>query len=338
MDVVYVQRRPAGAQVSIERLFDRVRGSLGPGVRWRVHVCPCAGRGVVRRLRNLWSAWWACRRGICHLTGDVHYLALVVPRRRVVLTVHDCAVLHRLGGWRRELVRLLWYVWPVRHAGVVTAVSEATREDMRRWLGDRLVERVQVISNCVGDEFVEVPKEWDDECPVVLQVGTGWNKNVERVAEALKGLRVRWWIVGPLRDEQRALLDGCGVAYEALGRLTDDALAEVYRQSDLLVFASLFEGFGLPILEAQATGRPVVTSACSSMPEVAGDGALLVDPGDVGSIRDAVERLMRDGGLRRLLIERGLENVERFRGNRVASLYEAVYKNMSVMSHTTPRR
>jgi glycosyltransferase involved in cell wall biosynthesis len=334
---MYVQRRPTGAQVSMERLFAQVRQGLGPDVSWEVHRCPFPSRGVVPRLRNLWAAWRAGRGRICHLTGDVQYLALVLPRRGLVLTLHDCAVLHRLRGWRRELVRLLWYAWPVRRAAVVTTISEATRVDLSDWLGPQLAAKIQVVPNCVGPEFVPTSKAWDPKAPVVLQVGTGWNKNFERVAEALAGLACRWRIVGPLSAAQRALLESYGLDYECLGRLSDEELVETYRQCDLLVFVSLFEGFGLPILEAQATGRPVITSARSSMPEVAGDAAVLVDPEQVPAIRAAVERVLADPALRESLVSQGYENVRRFQVAAVASRYEMIYRNLAGVARERSR-
>lgn len=327
-EVCFVQRRPMGAQVSIERLFAAVRQGLGVRMAWRVHICPYPSRGLMRRLGNLWSAWGACRGRICHLTGDVHYLALAMPRGRFVLTIHDCAILHLLGGWRRGLVKWLWYVWPARRAGVVTTISAATRDDLERWLGPGLAAKVRVVPNCVGDEFTAAPKPWPQEPPVILQVGTGWNKNLPRVVEALRGLRCRLWIVGPPNADQRAAVEAAGVEHRWLGRLSDDELLETYRQCDALVFVSLFEGFGLPLLEAQATGRPVITSDRSAMPEVAGDAALLVNPEDVGAIRAAVVRILGEPALRDALVARGWENVKRFRPAAVADRYEAIYREL----------
>jgi glycosyltransferase involved in cell wall biosynthesis len=258
----------------------------------------------------------------------VHYLALALPGDQLVLTIHDCAILHRLRGWRREVVRCLWFAWPVRRAALVTTISEATREDLCRWISPDLHHKVRVIPNCVRNEFVATPKEWDTRSPVFLQVGTGWNKNLQRVAEAMRGLACRLWIVGPVDDLQRAFLESCGLDYKCLGRLGDDELLHAYQHCDALVFASLFEGFGLPILEAQATGRPVITSQRSSMPEAAGDGALFVDPEDVASIRAAVERVMADSGLRLSLVERGFQNVRRFQPAAVAAAYEAIYREL----------
>ena len=102
----------------------------------------------------------------------------------------------------------------------------------------------------------------------------------------------------------------------------------LYRECDLLCFASTYEGFGLPILEAQATGRAVVTSTVASMPEVAGGGACLVDPFSVDAIREGVSKVIREEAYRETLISKGLQNVERFRVEKIAAGYLEVYNNI----------
>ena len=260
-----------------------------------------------------------------HIVGDVHYLAFGLPGKRLVLTIHDCAALERLKGWRRELLRQLWFVLPMKQAAVVTTISETTKEELRRWVG-KLADKVVVIPNCVRAEFQPDPKPFNEKCPVVLQVGTGWNKNLVGVARALIGIPCRLEIVGQMDGFQRAALRASHVNFRELGRISDEDLLEAYRRSDLVLFASHYEGFGLPILEAQAVGRPVVTSNLSSMPEAAGKGALLIDPADPQAIRTAVKSIISDAKLRERLVRDGFENVSHFHPEVVARRYETIYR------------
>lgn len=103
-------------------------------------------------------------------------------------------------------------------------------------------------------------------------------------------------------------------------------MQRAYAASDLLLFASTLEGFGMPILEAQTVGRPVVTSNLSSMPWVAGDAAVLVDPYSVESIRQGVRQVIGDRALRERLIQKGFENVRRFDAEYVAQEYVRIYE------------
>ena len=106
-------------------------------------------------------------------------------------------------------------------------------------------------------------------------------------------------------------------------------MIEHYKNADIISFISTYEGFGLPILEAQSIGRPVITSNISSMPEVAGDGALFADPYDVASIRKGILNLINNETLREDLILKGLNNILRFQPKLIAEQYAELYRNIA---------
>jgi len=335
MRVVYYQRRPFDTQVSIERLFRSIRAALPAEVDSRTVVCPWPSKGLLPRLRNIINAWRVARQEaakrkvevVHHITGDVHYLALGLPRCGLVLTVNDCAPLHRLRGLRREVLRWCWYVWPVLRARVVTVISESTATDLRRWVPQRSWTKIRIVPCAVNPGFTAEPRVWSEEKPVFLQVGTGWNKNLERVVSALEGIPCELRVIGPLDSARRAALSGRGVEVNTLGTLSDEEVCAAYRDCDAVLFVSEFEGFGMPIIEAQASGRPVITSDREPMRSVAGGGALLADPSDVASIREAVRRLIADAELRERLVAEGLRNVVRYRAEAVAAAYVDVYRD-----------
>ncbi len=327
MRILHHERKRGVDHFSIERLFAEIRQKLPPDLQVQSAPCPHPSRGVVGRWRNVLDAG---RRDadVHHIVGDVHYLAFGLPRRRTVLTIHDCGALERLRGIKRAVLKYFWFTGPMRRAEVVTAISSATKDELRRWVGS-LADKVEVVPDCVFDEFTPDQREFNTAAPVCLQVGTKWNKNVERVAEALRGTPCRLEIVGALSASHRACLERSGIPFVELGRLTDKGLLEAYRRCDFVMFASLYEGFGLPILEAQATGRPVITSNFGAMAEAAGEGALLVDPRSVESIRSAVTALLGDSALRADLIMRGSKNVEMFRSGAVARRYAEIYARVA---------
>ncbi len=329
--VIHHQRFPFKGQVSIERLFEEIRDHMPQ--KWTVEavITPCPSKGLLNRIRNLIHAR-AQPADVHHIVGDIHYLAFVLPRRKTVLTLHDCATLERLSGLKRALFKWLWFSGPIRHSHIVTTISHTTKEELRKWIGT-LANNIVVVPNCIRSEFLESPKQLNPENPVCLQVGTGWNKNLIRVAEALVGTSCHLEIVGTLNKTQRATLQELGIGFTELGQVSDSDLVEAYQRCDFLIFASLYEGFGLPILEAQATGRPVVTSNCSSMPEAAGDGALFVDPESVNDIRQAVDKLLSQPALREDLIKKGFQNVKKHSPEIVADSYCKLYEQLVKTGH-----
>ena len=207
-------------------------------------------------------------------------------RRPLVVTVHDLAVLRHPEWFNRWTAAYSRLAVPrvVAAAARVIAVSEFTRDELVELLRVP-ADRIRVVPNAVEDVFApEGPRAEGD---YVLAVGTlEPRKNLERVAAAVDGeLRVvgaRGW--GDVRLPGNVTL---------LGDVSDEELAALYRGARCLVYASLYEGFGIPVAEALACGCAVVTSRGSAMAELAGEDATYVDPGDVGSIRDGIERAFR---------------------------------------------
>lgn len=323
LEVVHFQRKPVAGWHSIERLFSDVRAHLPPEISVRLEVCRHASRGLWPRLRSVVEA--VSRQGeVNHVTGDVHFITLLMRRRRTILTITDCLPLERLGGLRRLVVWLFWYWLPIHRVRTVTVISEVTRQELIRHVRCD-PEKIRVIHCSLSPVFRADPRQPGEGRRRLLVVGTTPNKNLERIAEALRGLAVRVVLIGRPSNAQLAAFRVNGIELEVLSGLSDDALVEQYRASHLLLFPSTYEGFGLPIIEANAVGRPVVTSDRSSMPEVAGDAACLVDPFDAQSIRSGVLRVLEDADYRRQLIEAGFRNAERFRPERIAAEYAALY-------------
>jgi glycosyltransferase involved in cell wall biosynthesis len=205
------------------------------------------------------------------------------PKVPLVVTVHDLAVLREpewFNRWTRTYSRIA-VPRVVRAASRLIAVSEFTKRELADVLGVEEA-KIRVVPNAVADVFTPDGPRADGD--YVLAVGTlEPRKNLARIASAVDGeLRVvgarGWGGVEPPRD----------VTW--LGEVSDEELAGLYRGARCLVYASLYEGFGLPVAEALACGCPVVTSAGSAMAEVAGDDAVYVDPYDVLSIRHGIER------------------------------------------------
>jgi glycosyltransferase involved in cell wall biosynthesis len=238
----------------------------------------------------------------------------------VVVTVHDLAVLRHPGTFNPWTRRYSRFAVPrvARAARRVIAVSEFTRAEIVELLGVP-AERIRVIPNAVGEPFG--PDGPAVEGDYVLAVGTlEPRKNLAAAQQAAERLGVELKVVGA-RGWGSVLVDGW------LGRVSDEELAALYRGARCLVYPSLYEGFGIPVLEAMACGTPVVTSAGGATEEVAGGAAVLVDPRDPSAIAAGIEeaRARRDD-----LVRMGLDRAREFTWARVAEATRSVYEEAAV--------
>jgi glycosyltransferase involved in cell wall biosynthesis len=234
----------------------------------------------------------------------------------VVVTVHDLAVLRHPGTfnqWTRRYSRLA-VPRVARAARRLIAVSEFTRRELVELL--RVPEeKIRVVPNAVGAPFGPAGPAVQGD--YVLAVGTlEPRKNLAAAQEAAQRLGVELRVVGA-QGWGGVRVDGW------LGQVSDEQLAELYRGARCLLFPSLYEGFGIPVLEAMACGTPVVTSTGGATEEVAGGAAVLVDPLDPASIAAGLEEA---ASRRSELVARGLERAQGFTWERVAAETWHVYE------------
>lgn len=323
--VVLIYRRYRKSAYSIEELFHTIAGELNRSIEVIEYE-------AAPRQRVLTDAWQLrkLRADIYHMTGDINYLGLLLPHKKTVLTVHDIGhYLFGLRGIKRWLYKWLWLVLPIRAVGVVTAVSKETQDNITRHLCV-IGKPIEVINNCHSAIFRPAKRPFRVNCPIILQVGTKPYKNVFRLIEALSGIKCRLVLIGHLDAELRRRLAECRVDYGNHVDLTHEELYKQYVDCDLVSFVSLGEGFGVPIIEAQAVGRPVITANISPMREVAGEGACLVDPLDVSQIRDGIRKIIDDEVYRNQLMERGFRNVSRYSPATISGQYLTLYEKLAL--------
>lgn len=327
--IAYLDRpmpEPERQQILAGRVRDRVvrtpRGWLRAGLPWRL---------------------WRDGADLVHLPSTIMPPLLPCP---AVVTVHDLAWARYPDTYEPADLRAQQTAATrsVRRAARVIAVSESTARDLTQLLGVPR-KRITVAPLGVSEQFSpDGPGIRGDEFEGASRLTEGYllhtgglhrRKNVNGLLSAYARVRRETQApplvivgggraAGELAEAARWL--GCGDDVLFTGLVGTDILPALYRAATLVVYPSLYEGFGLPILEAMASGTPVISSGQSSMPEVAGDAAVLVHPQSVEEMAEAVIRVLRDPRLREELARRGLERARRFRWERTAQLTVEAYE------------
>lgn len=332
MTIAFIFRKADPAFFSIERVFHIIVAEMQRmGMRTEQYYVPRSGPALAN-FRTALGRFGDKKADIYHITGDVHYTGLVLPRGRTVLTIHDCVFLYHAKGIKRWILKQLYLDLPVRRCRMVTTISEATKTDIVRSTGCS-PDKITVIPNPIRENLRFVEQSFNDVKPRILFVGRTPNKNLHRVIKALAGLRCHLRIIGGAPPDAVTALQEQRIEHSIAAGLTDDEMAGEYINADVLLFPSLYEGFGLPIVEAQKTGRVVVTSDRSPMKEVAGEGACLVDPESEEAIRAGVIKVTEDAEYRQSLITAGCQNAERFNTRTIAEQYLSCYRKLLNGSH-----
>jgi glycosyltransferase involved in cell wall biosynthesis len=328
MNITYFQRKAIpNFHFSVEIIFNDVRKHLPEDVTYSVMISKYFSKGFFPRLYNCFEAF--SRRGsINHVTGDISYIAPFLPARNTIHTILDCVYMQESKGLKRFIYQLLWIKIPAIRSRFITTISEASKMEIVAFSGCN-PEKVKVIPIALSPVFKITERTYQWEKPRILMVGAAPNKNIPNILEALKGLHCKVQVVGKYNAGYEKFMKENGMDFTFEWGLNINQMYEKYKVTDILVFTSTYEGFGMPIMEAQACGVAVVTSNISSMPEVGGEnGAVYVDPYTVQSIRNGILTIMQDKIFREKLIENGFENIKRFDPSAISNMYLNLYKQI----------
>lgn len=326
MNIQFFFRKKSESKHSIENLFKSIQQNLPSDIKINNFELPYDSKGLLPRLKSAIAAA-KNQKQINHITGDIHFIAPFLKKRKTILTIHDIEVLKRTKGIKRFIIKLFWYDIPIRSVKYITVISEFTKQELLNYY-PRAINKIIVIPNCINKIYQAFPKELNPNNINILHIGTKHNKNLKGLIEACKETNYNIHILGKLNEKQLELLHKNKINYQNYTQVNLQKIVSLYQNSDILFFASFYEGFGLPILEAQAVGRPVITSNLASMPYVAGEGAIFVNPYNSQEIKQAIEEVISNEELRKKLIEKGFENLRRFSSQKISMQYIELYKKI----------
>jgi len=324
MLINYIFRAKSKGGFSIEELFKTISNLMESDVQVLLHHLPyhnLSFKGVYHNIKSLNQI-----KGIVHITGDVHYTALY-PFSKSILTIHDVDSILQGNFFKKSLLKFFWFWLPSLSVNKITVISEFTKKQLLNVIpwSDK---KIDVIHNPVNPIFEKDIKAFSRDNIQILHIGTKQNKNLLRTIKALETIDCTLIIVGELNINQIELLKKTNRNFKNYVGISMAEINQLYIDADIISFISLYEGFGMPIIEGQSVGRPILTSNRGSIPEIALDSVLYVDPENVSEINLAFIKLINDLDLRKKLINSGFENIKRFQIENIKSQYLKLYKSL----------
>lgn len=320
--VIYFSRNKK-AGFSIQKVFKTIISHSNNASNLSFEV-PCYRVNIPSVLKNLKFVYSnKDNKKVHHITGDIHYCILALITCKTVLTVHDMVLLKKTKNiFKKIFYYIFWYYLPIKLATKVTCISEETKKDIQKYVKR---DDIIVIKNPVSDDFKRTFKKFNEKMPVILHIGTGWNKNLTNVIKSLESIDCNLRIIGKLSESDKELLKKLKVNFTNVFGISDKEIIEEYKSADIISFPSIFEGFGMPIIEGQATGRVVLTSNLSPMKDVGNTSVHLVEPNSIESIKNGFLKLINNKVYRESLIYKGLENVNKYKSINIVDQYNIVY-------------
>lgn len=324
--ITFFHRKPRPGNFSIETLFKELRHEISKNYECKYHEAKYYSNGLIKRF--LITIDFAFNQGdINHMTGDINFANLFFKKDKTISTILDINRLKEISSIKKMIYFYFWIKIPIIKSKYVVTISHTAKREILKYTNCN-PDKIKVIYVQSKSIFKKSEKAFNEIKPVILQVGTKQNKNLIRLIEAIKDINCELHIVGILTKSQLEALKDNKIDYRNFVNLSEVEIYERYVACDILAFVSIREGFGMPIVEANSVGRPVLTSNVSSMPEVASDAAILVDPYNINDIKKGFHKIINNENFRNELIKKGFINSKRFKIDKIVSQYVQLYKTL----------
>lgn len=307
---------------SIEKLFKTIIKKKDKEIKFKFLICPFVSSGLLNRLLNcLWA--YFNQGDINHISGDINFISLFLNKDKTINTYHDCYNLRQYDGFKKWILKIFWYYLPIYKSRYITTVSNFTKKELKKFFN--IKKDINVISNFIPDNNYLIKKKNRKK---ILIIGTTINKNLDRILYAIQDLKIEIIIIGKINNNHIKFLKKNKIIYKNFTNITETKLIDCYNQALVLLFPSLYEGFGLPIIEAQRMCVPVITSNLSPMKEIVNNSTVLVNPRNIKDIKSKLKRIINNRSLRNNIIDKGYKNSFRYAPSKSRNQYFQLYKKL----------
>lgn len=322
--IILILRHKTKGQNSIEEIAQRISNRLNI----QILELPYESISIIGIIKNIHFIK-KIKADVVHVMSPTEAYILPFIKAKRIITFHDLGTIIASRNSIYRIAKMAFYILPaVFFSDFITFVSNETLKEFQKLTGCKKNEKFKVVYNFSDSRFsAGTEKQIKQKQFSILHIGTAHRKSLEMVIEACKGLKVQLDIVGILSDAQQKLLNRYNINYKNEYDITTAQVIEKYFSCDIVSFPSSYEGFGMPIIEANATGKPVIAGDIPILHEIAGDSAVYVNPKSAEQIRGAIQKLQNDSVFYNKMSTLGLKNSKRFSADIIVNKYEKLYNS-----------
>ena len=316
---VMILRRKLDGENSIEELAYHFKRSMDI----ELIILPYSSQRVFDIIKNILFIK-TIKAPVFHFISTEAYLLPFVKGKKII-TYHDLGTINNSRNKLYRFVRRSLFIYPSKYyADDITFISNQSLIEYKNFVKTKRTDNFHVIYNPYDERLKPTSSKKNNKF-TILHIGTAERKNLVSTIKACAGLDIKLIIIGKLNQNQKEALNECQTDYENLYDISYEEIIKFYGCCDIVSFPSSYEGFGLPIIEANVMKKPIFAGDIPILHEVANDSALFVNPNNINEVRNVIKQLMENEALRNDLISKGTINAKRFEQKIIIKQYEELY-------------
>lgn len=319
---IFIRKKNSVFHQSIERFVTQLKTNINhKEINIKILECPLASVGFFNRVYLIFWAYFN-QGDVNHICGDVNYISLFLSKKKTINTFLDCRLLSEFIGIKKIIYKLFWFYMPIHKSSINTCISNFTKNEIKKNFKKKENINFKVLPVPLVQKY---SSNINHKIKKILIIGTEKHKNIENSLKALSGLNISLIIVGKLNKNCRDLIKVSNINYKNYINISNKKLNKIYKTCNILLMPSTYEGFGMPIIEAQISSMPVITSNKQPMKNLAGKNALKVNPNKIFEIRKAVKKLINNDRYFYKLSRQGIINALKYESKLVNKVYLNLY-------------
>ena len=319
---IFIRKKSTNYHHSVERFADSLTNiSNIKNFRINIKKCPVTSKGFFRRLFLVF--WSFFNQGdVNHILGDINFISILMKKNITINTFLDCRLLNEFNGLKRWIYNFFWFQLPINNSKYNTFISEFTKLEIQKNIKKKII-----LPKVIPVPLVEKLsfKINNNKKKKILIIGTLEHKNIKNMLKGIKGLYIDLTIVGKLEEQLEKFCKKNDINFKNFVEIKDSKIKQLFKKNDILLMVSNYEGFGMPIIEAQASGMAVITSNLEPMRSVAGKYGFLGNPNKPQEIKKIIKKLISNKNFFLKIARKGKYNSSKYASNLVNKKYENLY-------------